>query len=94
MAIEIPTSGEPKINGEDVINASQSFDNESKPSVALSFNSNVADVWSKWTEQKVGKVIAIVLDDQVFSSPFIRQKFQVAIQKFLVVLKLLKKHKI
>ena len=74
MAIEIPTSGEPKINGEDVINASQSFDNESKPSVALSFNSNVADVWSKWTEQKVGKVIAIVLDDQIFSSPFIRQK--------------------
>ena len=74
MAIEIPTSGEPKINGEDVINASQSFDNESKPSVALSFNSNVADIWSKWTEQKVGKVIAIVLDDQVFSSPFIRQK--------------------
>ena len=69
MAIEIPTSGEPKINGEDVVNASQSFDNDSKPSVALSFNSNVADVWAKWTEQKVGKVIAIVLDDQVFSSP-------------------------
>ena len=74
MAIEIPTSGEPKINGEDVVNASQSFDNDSKPSVALSFNSNVADIWAKWTEQKVGKVIAIVLDDQVFSSPFIRQK--------------------
>jgi SecD/SecF fusion protein len=74
MAIEIPTSGEPKINGEDVVNASQSFDNDSKPSVALSFNSNVADVWAKWTEQKVGKIIAIVLDDQVFSSPFIRQK--------------------
>jgi len=74
MAIEIPTSGEPKINGEDVVNAAQSFDNESKPSVSLSFNSNVADVWAKWTEQKVGKIIAIVLDDQVFSSPFIRQK--------------------
>ena len=74
MAIEIPTSGVPKINGEDVVNASQSFDNDSKPSVALSFNSNVADVWAKWTEEKVGKVIAIVLDDQVFSSPFIRQK--------------------
>ena len=66
MAIEIPTSGEPKINGEDVVNASQSFDNDSKPSVALSFNSNVADVWAKWTEQKVGKVIAIVLDDPGF----------------------------
>jgi len=74
LAIEIPTSGEPKINGEDVVNAAQSFDNESKPSVSLSFNSNVADVWAKWTEQKVGKIIAIVLDDQVFSSPFIRQK--------------------
>jgi SecD/SecF fusion protein len=74
LAIEIPTSGEPKINGEDVVNAAQSFDNESKPSVSLSFNSNVADIWAKWTEQKVGKIIAIVLDDQVFSSPFIRQK--------------------
>jgi len=74
MAIQIPTSGEPKINGEDVVNASQSFGNDSKPSVALSFNSNVADVWAKWTEQNVGKVIAIVLDDQVFSSPVIRQK--------------------
>ena len=74
MAIEIPTSGEPKINGEDVVNASQSFDTKSKPSVALSFNSNMADTWAKWTEEKVGKVIAIVLDDQVFSSPYIRQK--------------------
>ena len=74
MAIEIPSSGEPKINGEDVVNAFQSFDQKSKPSVSLSFNSNMADVWSKWTEQKTNKIIAIVLDDQVFSAPVIRQK--------------------
>jgi SecD/SecF fusion protein len=74
MAIEIPSSGEPKINGEDVVNAFQSFDQKSNPSVSLSFNSNMADTWAKWTEQKTNKIIAIVLDDQVFSAPVIRQK--------------------
>ena len=38
------------------------------------FNSNIADVWADWTEKKVGKTIAIVLDDQVFSAPNINQK--------------------
>ena len=74
MAIEIPTTGEPRINGEDVVNAFQSFDERSKPSVSLSFNSNISDEWARWTEDKVGNIIAIVLDNQVFSSPYIRQK--------------------
>ena len=74
MAIEIPKNGEAKINGEDIVDAMQSFDQNSKPSVLLTFESKIADTWSKWTEQKVGKIIAIVLDDQVFSAPVINQK--------------------
>ena len=74
MAIEIPKNGEAKINGEDIVDAMQSFDQNSKPSVLLTFESKIADTWSKWTEQKVGKIIAIVLDDQIFSAPVINQK--------------------
>ena len=74
MAIEIPKNGKAKINGEDIVDAMQSFDQNSKPSVLLTFESKIADTWSKWTEQKVGKIIAIVLDDQIFSAPVINQK--------------------
>ncbi|MEC8286664.1 MAG: protein translocase subunit SecD, partial [Bacteroidota bacterium] len=74
MAIEVPKNGEAKINGEDIVDAMQSFDQNSKPSVLLTFESKIADTWSKWTEQKVGKIIAIVLDDQIFSAPVINQK--------------------
>ena len=74
MAIEIPKNGEAKINGEDIVDAMQSFDQNSKPSVLLTFDSKIADTWSNWTEKKVGKIIAIVLDDQVFSAPRINQK--------------------
>ena len=74
MAIEVPKNGEAKINGEDIVDAMQSFDQNSKPSVLLTFESKIADTWSKWTEQKVGKIIAIVLDDQIFSAPVINHK--------------------
>ena len=73
-AIEIPIEGEAKIDGGDIIGASQSYDAEGNPSVALTFNSNIADVWADWTEKKIGKTIAIVLDDQVFSAPTIMGK--------------------
>jgi SecD/SecF fusion protein len=74
LAVKIPPSGEPIINGEDVVNAFQSFDQNSKPSVSLSFNSNIAETWATMTKENVNKIIAIVLDDQVFSSPVIRQQ--------------------
>ncbi len=78
MAIEIPKNGEAKINGEDIVDAMQSFDqkefDQKEPSVLLTFESKIADTWSKWTEQKVGKIIAIVLDDQILSAPVINQK--------------------
>ena len=39
MAIEVPKNGEAKINGEDIVDAMQSFGQNSKPSVLLTFES-------------------------------------------------------
>ena len=55
-AIEIPIEGEAKIDGGDIINASQSYDGDGEPAVALMFNSNIADVWADWTEKKLVKL--------------------------------------
>ena len=52
MAIEIPKNGEAKINGEDIVDAMQSFDQNSKPSVLLTFESKIADTWLNGQSKK------------------------------------------
>ena len=76
LAIEIPvdTKGKPRLDGEDIENAAQSFDDKSNPSVMLRFKPDAADDWENWTGEKVNKMIAIVMDDLIYSAPYIRAK--------------------
>lgn len=76
LAIEIPvdTKGKPRLDGEDIENASQSYDDKSNPSVMLRFKPDAADDWENWTGEKVGKMISIVMDDLIYSAPYIRSK--------------------
>ncbi len=74
IAIEVPRDGKPKINGEDILDAGQSYDQNSKPAVSLMFKSQAALDWEEWTGKKLNKMIAIVLDDQIYSAPYIRSK--------------------
>ena len=74
IAIEIPRGGKPKLNGEDILDANQSYDQNSKPAVSLMFKSQAALDWEEWTASKLNKMIAIVLDDQIYSAPYIRSK--------------------
>jgi SecD/SecF fusion protein len=74
IAIEIPRGGKPKLNGEDILDANQSYDQNSKPAVSLMFKSQAALDWEEWTATKLNKMIAIVLDDQIYSAPYIRSK--------------------
>ena len=74
MAIEVPSSGKPKLDGEDIKLAEQSFDQMSNPSVFLIFKSQAANIWEEWTGEKTGKLIAVVLDNQIYSAPYIRTK--------------------
>ena len=46
--VEIPvdTKGKPRLDGEDIENAAQSFDDKSNPSVMLRFKPDAADDWA------------------------------------------------
>ena len=74
LAIEIPIHGKPKLTGDDIEDAKQSFDMKNNPSVVLRFNPVAAYDWEKWTDEKVNKMIAIVMDDIIYSAPYVRTR--------------------
>jgi len=73
----IKTYGKEKarLEGEAVKDASQDFDQStSKVEVKMEMNASGAKTWSKMTEENVGKPIAIVLDNIVYSAPNVQNK--------------------
>jgi len=71
--IAVQTDGEYGITGEDIKDAYQDYNQENKPSVTVQMKSYGAGVWKNWTTAKVGSAIAIILDNQVFSYPYINE---------------------
>lgn len=77
--IKKTTNGEPLIDGEEVIRASQQFDPLSQaPMVTLQFKSAGATAWAEMTElsAKEQTGIAICLDNKVFSAPVASGKIE------------------
>ena len=62
-------NGQPVLNGDVVTRASSEFDNMQGQVVSMRMNDEGARQWSRITGQNIGKAIAIVLDDQVYSYP-------------------------
>ena len=62
-------NGQPVLNGDVVTRATSEFDNLQGQVVSMSMNDDGARNWSRITGQNIGKAIAIVLDDQVYSFP-------------------------
>ena len=62
-------NGQPVLNGDVVTRATSEFDNMQGQVVSMSMNDEGARQWSRITGQNIGKAIAIVLDDQVYSFP-------------------------
>lgn len=57
------------LEGDVITTARDEFDEFGKPSVSMSMNSDGARRWAQLTKVNVGKAIAIVLDDVVYSAP-------------------------
>lgn len=77
--IKKTTNGDPLIDGEEVIRASQQFDPISQaPMVSLQFKSAGATAWAEMTEisAKDQTGIAICLDNKVFSAPVASGKIE------------------
>ena len=69
-AIKSNRLDEAPINGDVVTDASQVFDQLGiNPEVTMSMNSKGTKQWAKMTEENVGKFVAVVLDDLVYSAP-------------------------
>jgi len=70
----IPGSDKARIEGEAIENASQDFDPvTSEVIVDMSMNKQGTKAWADMTTKNVGKPIAIVLDDIVYSAPFVNE---------------------
>ena len=65
----IPGSDKAKLEGEGVEEARQDFDERSKPAIKMQMTPSGSRTWAKLTTDNVGKPIAIVLDDIVYSAP-------------------------
>ena len=62
-------NGQPVLNGDVVTRATSEFDNLQGQVVSMTMNDEGAHQWSRITGKNIGKAIAIVLDDQVYSFP-------------------------
>ncbi len=69
-ALKVTSSnGRAPLEGDVVVTAKDEFDNYGRPCVSMSMNNKGARLWAQLTKQNVGKAIAIVLDDAVYSAP-------------------------
>jgi preprotein translocase subunit SecD len=61
------------VSGEQLIDAKQSFDQDGRPVVSITFNSAGARRFGRVTQENVNKPFAIILDDKVLSAPNINE---------------------
>ena len=62
-------NGRAPLEGDVITNGKDDFDQMGHPCVSMQMNSDGARRWSQITKQNIGKAVAIVLDDAVYSAP-------------------------
>ena len=62
-------NGKAPLEGDVVTDAKDDFDQHGKSSVSMSMNTDGARRWAQLTKQNIGRSIAIVLDNYVYSAP-------------------------
>ncbi|GAB4232916.1 MAG: protein translocase subunit SecDF [Ekhidna sp.] len=70
--IKTNRSGKASLTGETIVNATASLNERAEPEVSMQMNAAGSRVWAKMTRENVGNRIAIVLDNYVFSAPYVR----------------------
>lgn len=66
--------GSAALSGDAVVDARQDYDQNGNVEVSLSMNSEGARVWKRLTGENIGKQVAIVLDNYVYSFPSVRSE--------------------
>jgi preprotein translocase subunit SecD len=61
------------VSGDQLTDASQSFDQDGRPDINIKFNTAGARRFGRATQENVGKPFAIILDDKILSAPNINE---------------------
>lgn len=70
----IPGTIDPPLGGEHVVDARQDVGQDGQPEISMTMDNVGAKIWAKLTAANVGKPIAIVLDNVVYSAPAPREE--------------------
>lgn len=71
-AIRSNAKGAPIMSGDLISDASQDYDQHSRPCVNMVMDARGTDMWAKLTSDNIGNAIAIVLDQTVYSAPTVQ----------------------
>lgn len=74
--LDIGRNRKAKLTGEAIVNARTDLDEKGQPAVSMTMNTTGTRVWAKWTAEAATNRsrIAIVLDDLVFSAPYVNSE--------------------
>lgn len=72
IAIYVDDDGKPALNGDNVTAAYSDYDVNGNNVISMTMNSYGSNVWKKLTKKNIGKNIAIVLDNFVYSYPTVQ----------------------
>jgi SecD/SecF fusion protein len=76
-AIKSNRKGKAPIEGDVISSARQEFSQfGNQPRITMSMKSHAAKQWAKMTEKNIGKFVAVVLDDYVYTAPRVNGKIQ------------------
>ncbi len=70
-AIKTLDNGAAELEGDHVSDSRQDFDSKGRPAIKMNMDATGTRIWAKMTERNIGKPIAIVLDNMVYSAPFV-----------------------
>ncbi|MEI8110979.1 MAG: protein translocase subunit SecDF [Chitinophagia bacterium] len=68
-AIKTLENGQAELEGDHISNAAQDYDDKGKIAIKMTMDKIGTNIWAKMTTRNVGKPIAIVLDNFVYSAP-------------------------
>ncbi|SOS47555.1 Multifunctional fusion protein [Tenacibaculum dicentrarchi] len=70
-AIKSNRNDKATIDGDVISDANQDFDQLSKPVVSMTMNASGTKKWAKMTGDNIGKFVAVVLDNYVYTAPVV-----------------------
>lgn len=74
VALKASRDNKAALGGEVIVDARQDYDQNGKVEVTIQMNSEGAKSWKRLTGENIGKQVAIVLDDYVYSFPVVNDE--------------------